>query len=353
MSITLPYTNVPTEPYRRPDAVRPDSLRLDGNEGRWPSAELLATVADLGTRILRDYPDPSSLVDRIADRHGVGADAVVLTAGADDGLDRACRSFLSDGREIVLPVPTFEMMHRFTAVAGGRAVEVPWAGAFPVGAVIGAIGPSTSLVAMVTPNNPTGDVATADDLRRVAEAAGNRLVLLDHIYVEYADEDLTPIAVDLENVIVFRTFSKAWGLAGCRVGYALARPDVASVLRSAGNPYPVSALSAAVVSAQIERGDAPIREHARRVCVERDRLRTFLSGAGIATRPSQGNFVFADFGPRVERVYRGLAERGVLVRFFPHRAEIATGLRISLPGTDRDFARLLSALQDVLMEEDA
>ena len=119
---------------------------------------------------------------------------------------------------------------------------------------------------MISPNNPTGCTADASDLERVAEAASNvdsgaafgAMVILDHAYVEYADHDLTSLAQRFDNVVTVRTFSKAWGLAGCRVGYAVASPDVATVLRNVGSPFPCAGLSLEAVRAQMRTGDAAL-----------------------------------------------------------------------------------------------
>jgi len=196
-----------------------------------------------------------------------------VTAGADDALDRVFRAYLAPGRRLILPVPAFEMMYRFAAVVGGEILPVPWTDGFPTDEVITALDDSVSLVVMISPNNPTGRTATASDLERVAEAASKvdsgaafgAMVLLDHAYVEYSEQDLTAVAERFDNVVTVRTFSKAWGLAGCRVGYAVASPEVATVLRNVGSPFPVAGLSLAAVRAQTSTGEAALTEHVERI----------------------------------------------------------------------------------------
>ena len=350
-SRSYPTTRVPTDPYRRVTPPDRNTLRLDGNEGDRPTADLLEALASKDVSLLRDYPDLTALQSRIAARHGVDPARVVVTAGADDAIDRLCRAYLEPGRELLVPLPTFEMIHRFAAAAGGRVATVAWRDAFPADDLIARIGDDTALVAIVSPNNPTGLTASAADLERIATAAESAYVLLDHAYVEYASEDLTAAALQYENVMVARTFSKAWGLAGCRVGYLIAAPEIANVIRNAGNPYPVSALSVAVVLERLERGETAVKTHTDRIVAERDRLRAHLDSRGVFSPPSEGNFVFAELGGRARFVYDGLAHCGVLVRFFPHREEISTGLRISLPGSEPDFVRLIGALDLCLAPE--
>src|SRR5205807_8043024 len=149
---------------------------------------------------------------------------------------------------------------------------------------------------------------------------------------------------DLPNVLVLRTLSKAWGLAGCRVSYAVGSPYVVAVLRAAGGPYTVAAPSVALALSQLERGVEPPRIHVARVREERRLVTARPAAAGLLPRPSQANFVLVECGPRAGSIRAGLAARGVLVRDFPDRPGLNTAPRITLPGTPADFARLPAAL---------
>ncbi len=341
----------PASAYRRPPS-RPGALRLDSNEGLLPSRALLGDLADADPELLRRYPDVSALEAALATRVGVAPERLMVTAGADEGIDRACRAFLEPGRTIVLSDPGFDMFDCSAMLAGGELVRVPWWGdAFPIDAFLGRLDALTAVVAVVSPNNPTGSVATLADVRRLAAAAPNALLILDHVYVEYADEDLTAGVLDLPNVLVLRTLSKAWGLAGCRLGYAIGSPYVIAVLRAAGGPYTVAAPSVALALAQLERGVEPLRAHVARVREERRLLSARLAAAGLAPRPSQANFVLVECGARARSIHAGLAARGVLVRDFPDRRGLETALRITLPGDAADFARLSAALHGTLDAE--
>ena len=352
----LPSTWIPRDIYKGPTQPEPGVLRLDGNEGNPPPRKLLEDLAVADLSKLRDYPDARPLESEIAERLGVDPARVLVTAGADDALDRVFRAYLAPGRRLILPVPAFEMMYRFAAVVGGEILPVPWTDAFPTDDVITALDDGVSLVAIISPNNPTGRTATADDLERVAEAASKvdcgtafgAMVLLDHAYVEYSEQDLTAVAGRFDNVVTVRTFSKAWGLAGCRVGYAVASPEVATVLRNVGNPFPVAGLSLAAVQAQTTTGEAALTEHIRRIREGRAKLTEGLARQSIEASPSQGNFVLADFGARSDFVFRGLAALGVRVRRFPHRPEIAEALRITVPDQADDLNKLLEALDTCL-----
>jgi histidinol-phosphate aminotransferase len=324
-------------------------LRLNSNEGPRAPHALLAELAALDPELLRRYSDAAALEAALAHRIGVDPERVIVTAGADEALDRICRAFTGPDRSLLLPEPAFEMFERFAALAGAPIVRVSWFDdAFPVDQVLGCLDERTGVVVVVSPDNPTGAVAAAQDVRRIAAAAPNAVILIDHVYVEYADEDLTPAVLDLENVIVVRTMSKAWGLAGCRVGYAIGSPNAITMLRAAGAPYPVAAPSIALALAQLRGGEAALRAHVTQVRAERASLRELLCARGVDARASQANFILADFGPRAAFVRDGLGARGILVRDFPGRAGLESSLRITLPGDPADFERLTSALDTVL-----
>ena len=326
-------------------------LRLDRNEGLLPSPAVLAELAQADPELLRRYPDVTELTAVLASRWSVAAERVIVTAGADEAIDRVCRAFLAPGRTLLLPEPSFEMLDRYAALAGGELARVPWPDdAFPTAAFLERIDARTAVIAVVSPNNPTGGVATLADVRRLAAAAPDAVILLDHAYAEYADDDLTTAVLDLPNVVVTRTLSKAWGLAGCRVGYAIGSPDVIAVLRAAGGPYPVAGLSMALAARQLERGTAALAAHVACVREERVALTRQLASLGLSPRRSQANFVFVECGGggRARFCAAALAALGVLAREFTDRPGLATALRITLPGEPAGFERLTRALDTAL-----
>jgi histidinol-phosphate aminotransferase len=273
---------------------------------------------------------------------------MIATAGAGDALDRACRAFLSPGGEVVLAQPSFEMLDRYVHVAWGELRTIPWmTGAFPRAEFLDAAACGPAIIMLVSPNNPTGAALTADDLEAVARAAPDSLVVLDHAYVEYADEDLTAVAIDYANTLVVRTLSKAWGLAGARVGYAVGAAEVLDALRAAGPSYPLAAPSVAIALEQLARGDGVLREHVARIRYERLRLAVELESLGLRPYPSQANFILVDCGRDAAPLSAGLGAAGVRVRDFPDRAGLKHHLRITLPGSEWAFVVLIDALRAV------
>ncbi|MBL9077895.1 MAG: aminotransferase class I/II-fold pyridoxal phosphate-dependent enzyme [Planctomycetes bacterium] len=312
-------------------------LRLDGNQGRAPSAAFVAALPD-AARALRDYPLEPALEAALAAHHGTTADRVFVGAGADDVLDRLCRAVLEPGRAAIVPLPTFEMLPRYVAATGAELVAPAWTeGAWPRDAVLRAITTATALVAIVSPNNPTGLVATADDVRAVAAAAPHAVVLVDAAYAEFGGDDLTAVARSLPNAVAVRTFSKAYGLAGLRVGYALGWPELVGWLRRVGSPFTCGTWSRVVAAERLARSAAEVAAYVRDAIRERSALTAQLQALGLLPLPSAGNFVFVRGGDP-QWLRDALAGLGIAVRAF------ADGVRITLPAADAAFARLERAL---------
>jgi histidinol-phosphate aminotransferase len=330
-----------------PDGLR---LRLDANEGAMPQLDLVINaLREAGADALRRYPNAKPFEALLAQRFGVDPSQAFVSAGADDVIDRCCRAFLPPAASLLIAEPSFEMFDQYASLCGARVATVPWQpGRFPGDAMVGRLDARVALIAIVTPNNPTGEVATLEDLRRLASSAPHALVVLDHAYVEFADEDLTAFALEMPNVVVVRTFSKAWGLAGCRVGYALGPSRIIRALRAAGGPYPVSAASLVIARALLEGGLAARDAYVDRIRQERTDLYELLERLGGAPRVSQANFVFAELGARAPAVHGTLVDHGILVRSFTFKSGEPRGLRISLPGESGAFQTLASALRAAL-----
>jgi histidinol-phosphate aminotransferase len=344
----VPLPNATASAYAPQILAGSVSLKLDANEGPPPSAPVLEALYGIGGEQLRRYPSARRLEAVLAERLGVPAESVVVTAGVDDGLERAVRVALCAGREAILPVPTFEMLARYVEASGADVALIPWLdGGLPVDAMLRAATPRTSFVAVVSPNNPTGLAAAPADLRRLSEAVPRALLAVDLAYAEFADEDLTRAALALPNAVAFRTFSKALGLAGLRVGYAAGPRPLVDLLRAAGRPYAVSSASLAIAEARVLAGLDDVAHYVDAVRGERARLEAFLRGRGVAVTRSQGNFAFARFD-EARRVHAALGRRGVSVRSFEGSPLVGDCLRITVPGDGTEFARLIAALEEIL-----
>ncbi len=344
---------LPAAPYSTLAPQGPIDLYLDANEGPRADLDLRALLGSMQSEDVRRYPTTAELEALLASRCGVDADCVLVTAGGDEAIDRICRARLGPGREIVLPMPTFEMIGRYARLAGGTVVTTPWPrGGYPTDAVIGLINARTGLVAIVSPNNPTGAVASAADLRRVASAAADvgATVMLDLAYGEFCEEDLQAVAATIPNVLTVRTLSKAYGLAGIRVGYAVGGATAIRELRAAGAPYPVSSISVALAQAALRAPSDRLGASVARVKSEREQLTRYLAETGARPIESEANFVLAEFDD-AEWIWRALASLGVAVRRFAPGSGLERSLRISCPGGEPAFQRLLRTLRTVTAPE--
>jgi HAD superfamily hydrolase (TIGR01548 family) len=336
-------------PYKVPRHGAPMDLLLDGIGGLPSPVDLFRGLDDADPELLvRAYPSSDKLAAALAAKVGVTPDRLIVTSGGDDALDRACRSLLAPGRSIVLPVPTFEMIERYSRWTGATLRHVDWShGDYPVDAVIAAADETTTAVAVVSPNNPTGAVISASELRRLSAALPHAVLLVDLAYVEFADEDLTSVVVTLPNAVGFRTMSKAYGLAGLRVGYAFGVAEVIGWMRAAGNPYTVSGPSIHLALKRLVDAHEVVHAYIDRVRAQRDGLADLLAGLGAKPMRSQANFVFSRTD-KADWIRDGLAGLGIGVRTWPGHPMLGDAVRINVPGEDAVLERLTHALQTVL-----
>lgn len=320
-------------------------LDLSRNEGRTRAAELLATLAD-PDRVVSRYPNVSGLRARLAALRRVGEDQVLVTAGGDDALNRCFQALVT--AKAVSTYPSFEMIPRYAEQRGAELVEVEWwTGPFPVERMEKEASEAEA-VFVVSPNNPTGAALSGDDLRRISAAAP--VVVLDAAYVEFGDEDLTPLALEMGNVAVIRTLSKAYGLAGLRVGYLLAPPPLVARVAAYGNPYPVSSISTTLAQARLDRPEAETTGFVARIREERERLGALLAGLDTRPFPSQANFVLTET-ERAAWLVDAAGSLGIALRRFPTRPGLEDKVRITVPGDGDDFARLVATLTAALRPE--
>ncbi len=328
--------------YAVPAPSTPIDLDLRGNEGPPADPALLQVLSD--PAVLQRYPDTGPLEARFAADFDVDPARVVVTAGADDALDRLCRATLEPGRKVLLPVPGFEMTGRYARLAGATPVEAPWPGAdFPLQACLDTLDETFGLVVVTSPNNPTGAVIAPLQLQTLATAARavGATLLVDLAYGEFAEVDLGPLARSLPGAVVLQTLSKAWGLAGLRVGVAVAPAEVAGWLRAAGAPFAVSGPSLAIAEAALARGLDP--EALERIAAGRARLAETLTAVGCRVVPGQANFVFARCAD-APGLAADLGAQGIAVRTFPGDPRLADAVRIAVPPSCRDQDRLIAAI---------
>lgn len=298
------------------------------------------------------YPSARKFESELANRFGIHPENVIVTAGADESLDRACRAFLTQGNELLTFDPTFEMIPRFGALSGASIVSVPWLNEdVPVSALLDNISDRTRLVVLISPNNPTGLAIPSEVIAEIASLCAERnpsiVVLIDLVYVEFAGSDPTSNLLRFPNIILVRSFSKAWGLPGIRVGYSLGNEKLIAFMRAAGGPYSVASASIELISNNFERFEIEMRTYVDNIRSQRDLLQQWFSTHGVRFIASQSNFIllFPSDAVCFDSILRS---KWIRTRAFPVQALIQNARRVTMPGDSEAFSLLQSTLNEAL-----
>lgn len=334
----------------------PEVAKLGSNENPLgPSPRVLAALT-ADADLFRLYPDPSgrSLAAAIAGHLGVDAEQVVLGNGSEDLIAVVCRTVLSPGDRVVTLYPSFPLHEDYARLMGATVerVEVGRDLTVDVDALVAAVGREPKLVMFANPLNPVGSWLSPDDMRRVVAALSPRtLLVVDEAYAEYAEGEDYASAIGLLAAarrpwLVLRTLSKAYGLAGLRIGYGVAAsPDLVSFLDRARTPFNTNAVAqAAGRTALSDR--AHLAASVALARAERARMAEQLSARGLRVAPSAGNFLFVDTGRESAAVAEALLRHGVIVK--PWRQEgYRSFIRVSA-GAPRENDLFLAALDAVM-----
>jgi histidinol-phosphate aminotransferase len=330
-------------------------VKLASNEGPFPplpaALEAMAqTAADLNR-----YPDPGvySLQEALAARHGVEVDEVCAGAGSDGCIDMLSQAVLDPGDEIVSCWPSFPSYGIYASKQGAVPVRVPLRdNRYDLEAMLEAIGPRTKIAYVCHPNNPTGTMNTADELDAFFERVPEQvLVVVDQAYFEYIERTDYPDAVEAyvkrgRRAVVLRTFSKIYGLAGLRVGYAVGPPDLCAAMRKTRRPFDVTAPAQVAARASLD-DDGEISRRRELNEQSRARLAETLREHGLEPASGAvGNFLYVDTGEDAGPLYEALLGEGVIVRPL-HGFGAPSAIRVSV-GTTEENAIFAAALGRVL-----
>jgi histidinol-phosphate aminotransferase len=291
-------------------------LRLDFNENtQGPSPRVLRALHELDAEQVARYPEREPVERLTAQFLGMDPQQVLLTNGVDEAIHLLCQTYLQAGNEALVVVPTFAMYELLAASTGAQVISVPALSdfAFPTEKLLDRISPATRLIAIANPNNPTGADASPSDILQVARAAAHTAVLVDEAYFEFYGETFLPQISDVPNLFVTRTFSKAYGMAGLRVGALVGSAQQIKIVRKAASPYNVNAVALACLPAALEDQDF-VEGYAAEVCRGRERLEAKFRSLGVRYWPSHANFVLADLGSCAKAFVAAMGNRGILVR---------------------------------------
>ena len=329
-------------------------LHLNENTGGC-SAKVLEAIRRVDPRDVSTYPSYPELIRACARHFKVDPDWILLTNGLDEGILMAAVGHIARTRahdaETIVPMPAFDPYPNATAAVGAVAIRIPAEPGyvFQTDAVLRAITPHTRMIFLNTPNNPTGQLIPLADVRRIAEAAPRAIVLVDEAYIEFGGESFLPELPAHPNVLIGRTFSKAYGLAGMRVGMLIGQPPALDPVRIVTLPFNITGVAIAATLAALDDDDflpayaAQVDESRRRIYATCDRL-------GLTYWPSAANFVLVRVGDAVEPFVQAMAARNVHVRDRSKDPATPGCIRITagvLEHTDRAIAALDSAAERI------
>ena len=323
-----------------------DVVKLNTNENPYPpSPVVIEVLAGMGAERLRRYPDPvGDEFRQAAGRvNGVPSDHIMCCNGGDDLLTIAYRAFCDENRPVAYPVPTYSLYPVLAKLQSCEAIEMPFDDEFNLPAKLAGTGAALTIVC--NPNAPSGSFVSVEELASLADELDG-VLLIDEAYVDFARENCTRLVKDLDNVIILRSMSKGYSLAGIRFGYAIARPDLIAGLMKVKDSYNVDAVAIAVAAAAIKDREY-FKENVEKVKAERGRMTGQLRNLGFDVPQSRSNFVLAKYkNTNAAKVYEELTKQNIYVRYFAY-PRLEDKLRITI-GTAEQNDKLLSALKVIL-----
>jgi histidinol-phosphate aminotransferase len=333
-------------------------VKLNTNENPYPpSPKVMKVLSEISPEQLRRYPDPmgSAFRQAAAEVNGVAPDYIMCCNGGDELLKMAFQAFCDENRPVAYPVPTYSLYPVLAKLQNCRAIEIPFDSEFNLPAKLAAS--AANLTIVCNPNAPNGSFINVDELASLADEASG-VLLIDEAYVDFAEKNCIALVKDFDNVIILRSMSKGYSLAGLRFGYAIAQPGLIAGLIKVKDSYNVDAVAIAVAVAAIRDQDY-FRKTVEKVKAERKRLTEQLRTLGFNVPDSSSNFILAECKNSPSRlglaetgsaaeIYEKLIQRNIFVRYFAY-PPLEDKLRISI-GTAEQNDTLLSALKEILSE---
>jgi histidinol-phosphate aminotransferase len=336
-------------PYKPPLEGRWGKLRLDFNENPMGcSPSVRRALAKLGSTAISAYPEQETARREIAKYFHVAPEEMLFTNGTDEGLNLVVSTYVESRQPVLIVEPTFAMYRFYSELAGARIETARYDAEmqFPTAQVRAALRKSPRVFFLANPNNPTGTLVPPTVLRSFLLAAPRTILVVDEAYFDFCGVTVIPWIRRHRNLVVTRTFSKAFGLAGMRLGCVFAHRDVAAVMRKAQSPYPVSAAALMAAAAAVRD-----REFLQRTLRELRRGRVLLEKGLAALQlpffPTAANFVLVNIGERMKEIVAKLSRRGILIRDRSSDFDGAGYTRITF-GTPAQIRRLLAELKQVL-----
>jgi histidinol-phosphate aminotransferase len=328
-----------------------DALRLDFNENTLAcSPKVREVLASISTGSLTRYPAREPVEAIVAAYLGVAAEQLALTNGVDEAIHVLFETFLDAGDELLLPVPTYTMYEVYASATDARIVAVQAADdlQFPFQRLLAAITPRAKIIAVANPNSPSGSVATRAQLLELAARAPHAVLLVDEAYFHFHGETVMDLIGKVPNLIVARTFSKAYGLAGLRLGLLAAPVDLMRWMRRVLSPYSVNSIALACLPSALA-DTAYIDWYVGEVLAARGDFEAALDSAKVRRWPSCANFILVDIGAQHAEFVHLMRQAGVLVRDRSNDPGCDGRVRITI-GTREQMKQAITALNNAVTE---
>ncbi len=323
-------------------------IKLNTNENPYPpSPQVKLALRQIDSESLRQYPEPGADTFRRAAARVLGVDSEMIIAGngSDELLNLLVRAYVEPGQAVAYPVPTYSLYLTLAEIQGATVIEIPFNENFELPDDLPTCG--ASLIFLSNPNAPTGTFIEPQAIEQLARRFDG-VVVVDEAYVDFADDNCLRLVDRNRNIVVLRTFSKSYSMAGVRFGYAVAPRPIVKDLMKIKDSYNCDVVSIRLATAAIED-----QAYMRRISDKIRRQRTYLTGQleklGFVVRPSSANFIWAQAPMRsAKTLYLTLKDRGILVRYFD-KVGLRRNIRITV-GLPKENKALIDALADILSE---
>ena len=323
------------KPYSTDKYPKHYKLKLDSNENAYGApVEVVNAIKELGCEQISRYPYYGELIDKAAQKFGVSEDEILLTNGADEGLSVVISAFLDNNEELICFMPTFSMPLLYARCAGGkiRGVDYYTKWVFDADKLIEQVNNNTKIIYISSPNNPTGELASIDDIEKILQKFPDIALILDVTYITFSQNppDYFSLINKYDNIFIVKSFSKDFALAGLRLGVILSQSQNINICKKVISPYSVNnaAVCAGIAVLNNSNYEKNIKEQ---ICSTRNILYEGLLERGFKPYRSEANFILCDFGQCRDFIFWKLCSNGIITKRFTAPKMLENCLRISVP----------------------
>ncbi|MDD3013166.1 MAG: histidinol-phosphate transaminase [Candidatus Gastranaerophilales bacterium] len=330
-------TIINTQGYDVPLFLDDCLMKLDFNENLLgPSPKVIEALKNISKEEIKFYPAIGELLSLIANLNNVENSMVMATNGADEAINYIFDTFIEQNDDVVTLTPTFTMPKVYAKSTGCNYKEIKYTEkwVFPVEEFLSNIDEKTRLVIVTTPNSPTGEVISRENLIKIIKKAENSIVMIDETYSSFAKEQFHDLTFEYKNVIITRSMSKDYALAGLRIGYIISAPENIEYIRRIISPYSVNALAAKAAIAALNDKDY-FNWMKEQINQSKKILSDGLKAQGATVYPSETNFLCVDFGDKAEFIYKRLLNSGIKVKYFSNDPDLKNCFRITVPAPEQ------------------